>query len=123
MNVLTMLYREKIWLSITDTKDIFGQCMFTGMVLLELLNNEGRVPAASANFKVPPLVHSPRELWPLPSDEPSARNQPMSHLSRCKIHHIHTPNFPSIIGPARSSRENHLKLGPGRAGRRWCRPS
>ena len=34
--------------------------------------------------------------------DPLARSLPMLHLSRCKIHHIRTPDFLSIIGPARS---------------------
>ena len=67
--------------------------------------------AASADVKVPLIVHSPRELWPLPSDERSARNLvPMSHLLRCKIHHIHT-KFPKYYRPCTVKSENPLEVG------------
>ena len=68
------------------------------------------MPAASANVKVPLIVHSPRELWPLPSDERSARNLPMSHLLRCKIHHIHT-KFPKYYRPCTVKSGKPLEAG------------
>ena len=65
--------------------------------------------AASANVKGLSILHSPRELWPLISDEPLARSLPMLHLLHCKIH-MHT-RFPKYYRPCMVKLGNPLEVG------------